>query len=114
MRWVYIYIYNYLFFYGYGGGRLEFSFLSEDELDSYSKNFAQTSLETGNELLLIRKNQRNPHLFEPSLHISMNLKHDHPVYLIINAINEDQLHAVELSELYRSVLHLIGIQVFLC
>ena len=64
-------------------------------------NFAQVSLETGNELLERRKNQINPPLFDSSLPTSITVKHGDLVSLNISATSEDPLHTVRLSLIHQ-------------
>ncbi|CAF4000147.1 unnamed protein product [Rotaria sordida] len=63
-------------------------------------NFAKESLRAGNELLEIRKNQRNPPLFKSSLPLSMNLTHGQQMNLNVSATSEYPSHIVELFELH--------------
>jgi hypothetical protein len=74
-----------------------------DLLMTKDKNFAQASLEAGNELLLIREDHKNPPLFNSSLPLREDLQPGRQVYLVINAASEDLSHAIELSELHRPV-----------
>ena len=60
------------------------------------KDFAQASLKAGDELLSIRNNQINLPSFNPSLPLSMDLKHGDPVHFIISATSDNPSHAVGL------------------
>ncbi|CAF1556505.1 unnamed protein product [Rotaria sp. Silwood1] len=64
-------------------------------------NLAKASLLAGNELLSIRKNQRNPPLFKSSLPLSMNLIHGNKINLNISATSEYPSNVVQLFELHR-------------
>ena len=63
-------------------------------------NFATRSLNTGNELLAIRRNQRNGPLFDSSLPLKIVLNASDSILLRISASSEDNGHSVQLSALH--------------